>query len=347
MSRLGIGARPQVIIDGHHFVDDALWQILTHESVCYSTADPFVTLRYVPNPEPERRNSYSPRNIADTSNTVPATPIGNYLPDTCWIFIRFKHGYHGYGNTEDYFGPLFVQGGKFLSLKFEMVGGMPTMRGYHSVSGGFSIGSDFLPGALTVVAIMAAAGAIGTALGAPPTLPGAGVGAGAVTVGSDGALLVGPVEPLLVGPVEPLLVGPVEAVLAPATVADIAPFVGPLEPLVSTSPGWTLAETVAAAKAVGASTMEGVMVVNQVAGAVGAVAAVSAAVQGPAGGSAPSPAPAPAPPPDSVGEKFRAVFDDLNGEKFRAVFDDLKTQLSRVDKKTWYMVGGVVLLSMG
>ncbi|MFZ2794581.1 MAG: hypothetical protein WAZ38_03265 [Prolixibacteraceae bacterium] len=302
MARLGIGARPLVIIDGRQFVDDALWQIMNHESVCYSTSDPFVTLRYLPKPAPDRSNGYNPPNIADTSNTVPAIPIGDYLPDTCWIFIRLKPGYHGYGNTEDYFGALFVQDGKCLSLKFEMVGGMPTMRGYRVVSGGFSIGSDFLPGALTVVAIMAAAGAIGTALGAPPTLPGAGVGAPG-------------------------------AVLAPATVADIAPFVGPIEVAATTTPGWTLAETVGAAKAVGASTMEGVKVLNQVAGAVGAVAAVSAAIQGPADGSAP--APAPAPPPDSVGEKFGAVFDDL------------KTQMSRVDKKTWYMVGVVVLLSLG
>ena len=306
MARLGIGAQPLVIIDGRQFVDDALWQIMNHESVCYSTSDPFVTLRYLPKPAPDRSNGYNPPNIADTSNTVLAIPIGDYLPDTCWIFIRFKPGYHGYGNTEDYFGPLFVQGGKYLSLKFEMVGGMPTMRGYRVVSGGFSFGSDFLPGALAVVGIMATAGAIGTALGAPPTILGAGV------------------------------VGPVETVLAPAAVADVAPFVGPIEFATTTTPGWTLAETVAAAKTVGTSTMEGVKVLNQVAGAVGAVAAVSAAIQGPAGGSAPAPAPAPAPPPDSVGEKFSAVFDDL------------KTQMSSLDKKTWYMIGGaVVLLSLG
>ena len=162
-----------------------------------------------------------------------------------------------------------------------------------------------------------------------------GIAAGLITGGTVaiGAGLVGALAPAAIADVAPF-VGPIEVV--PAAIADIAPFVGPIEVAATSTPGWTLAETIAATKAVGTATMEGVKVLNQVAGAVGAVAAVSAAIQGPAGGSAPSPAPAPAPPPDSVGEKFGAVFDDL------------KTQLSSLDKKTWYMVGGaVVLLSLG
>lgn len=161
-----------------------------------------------------------------------------------------------------------------------------------------------------------------------------GVAAGLITGGTVaiGAGLAGALAPAAIADVAPF-VGPIEAAPA-AAIADVVPFVGPIEAVATTTPGWTLAETVAAATTVGTSTMEGVKVLNQVAGAVGAVAAVSAAIQGPAGGSAP--APAPAPPPDSVGEKFSAVFNDL------------KTQLSSVDKKTWYMVGGaVVLLSLG
>ena len=190
MAALVLLERPYFRVNGATYDDAEIWDFLNQTGLVYTTTPPLVELKYEWYIDPNDSRGYNPnsntRKWPDKNNHPAYIPISvknATLPDDVFIFLPMREPYYGYGVSEDYFTRWFFKGSKFLGLRIRAFGTVEFIP-FGPISGGFSIGRDFLPGAVAVVALAVGLHAVGDAIIGAGTIS----GAGGETIVSGGAL---------------------------------------------------------------------------------------------------------------------------------------------------------------
>lgn len=176
MTTVKLFDRPNFGIGGVEYTDAEIWDVLS--CVTYWSAknplDTSLGRDEVYYDGPNQSYKYQKTRKVGAYHQPRLGPIsaieGFDVPDGAYLFVGWKGQFVGYGNVEDFFGPLFARGGKFLFVR--VTGKTISMEA--PISGGLSIRRDFLPGAALVITLAVTANAAGTAF-ASATVPSAAV----------------------------------------------------------------------------------------------------------------------------------------------------------------------------
>lgn len=188
MAALDLLERPRFQIGALTYSDEEVYDFLNRPGMVYTTANPLVgitMLRYV---DPNDARGYNPNSNSRSWPDETAHPqyLGlatrhQELAGNVWVFQPRQKPYYGYGSTEDYFATVNLRGGKFLGIRIGSTGANE-IEPFGPISRGFSIGSDFLPGAIATVAVAVGLHGVGELI----------AGAGAGVAGS--ATVMGPTD---------------------------------------------------------------------------------------------------------------------------------------------------------